>query len=253
MPLLTSREDRVLHLTLNRPDKRNALNEELSFGIVGALEAVQHDSSIGAVLLTSTGNVFCAGMDLDEAAAPDAPTRTAIHEKLFTFFNWSRKPVIAAVQGPALGGGVGVVANAHIVLAAQGVTFGLTEIRLGIWPFLIYRAVVAAVGERRALELSLTGRIFDVHQAVQFGLVHESAPAFELEDRAEAVAHQIANSSLEAIARGMTFATQSRELDLPAALKLALETRSHAFQSPDFREGIRAFREKRAPIWPSLT
>lgn len=252
MPLLTTRQDRVLHLTLNRPDKRNALNEELSFGIVGALEAAQHDASIGAVLLTANGNVFCAGMDLDEAAAPDAPTRTAIHEKLFTFFHWSRKPVIAAVQGPALGGGVGLVANAHIVLAAQGVSFGLTEIRLGIWPFLIYRAVVLAVGERRALELSLTGRIFDLPQAVQFGLAHESVPAFELEDRAEAVARQIANSSPEAIARGMTFAAASRELDLPAALKLALETRSHAFKSADFREGLRAFREKQRPSWPSL-
>ena len=252
MPLLTSQQHRVLQLTLNRPEKRNALNEELSFGIVGALEAAQHDPTVGAVLITSTGRVFSSGMDLDEASAADAPTRTAIHEKLFSFFHWSRKPVITAVQGPALGGGVGLVANAHIVLAAQGVSFGLTEIRLGIWPFLIYRAMVSAVGERRALELSLTGRIFDLPQAVQFGLVHETVPAFELEDRGEAVAHQVANSSPQAISRGMSFAVDSRELDLPAALKLAMETRSHAFKSPDFREGVSAFREKRAPIWPSL-
>ncbi|HYZ85850.1 MAG TPA: enoyl-CoA hydratase/isomerase family protein [Bryobacteraceae bacterium] len=249
--LRVEQDGRLLHLTLNRAEKRNALNEELCYGIVGTIEHAQQDRHVGAVLLDAEGPVFCAGMDLDEAAADDAPVRTAIHEKLFSMWHWSRKPIIAAVGGPALGGGVGLVANAHITIAAQGVTFGLTEIRLGLWPLLIYRAMVAAIGERRALELSLTGRIFDLNQAVQWGLVHEVAPAFELEDRAMAVAHAVANASAEAVARGMEFAHSVREIDLEAALKLALQIRSELFKSADFREGVAAFREKRAPNWPS--
>lgn len=242
----------MIRLVLNRPHKRNALNEELAFGIVGALEQAQQDPGVGSVLMSAEGDFFCAGMDLDEATALDAPVRTAIHERLFSFFHWSRKPVVVAVRGPALGGGVGLVANAHIALAAQGSSFGLTEIRLGLWPFMIYGAVSHAIGERRTLELSLTGRIFDLPQAVQFGLIHETALPFELEDRAEAVAAQLANCSPEAIERGMKFAAAARDSDLAGALHLALQTRAEALKSRDFAEGVAALREKRPPRWPSL-
>ena len=251
MPLIRRQEQRVLRLILNRAEKRNALNEELASGIVRAVESAQDDPSVGAVLLSAEGKVFSAGMDLEEAGGKDAAARTAIHEKLFTIFDWSRKPVVVAVQGPALGGGVGLVANAHVALAAQGSSFGLTEVRLGLWPFLIYRSLVHAMGERRTLELSLTGRIFDLPQAIQFGLIHEAVPAFELEDRAEAVAHGLAESSAQAIASGLGFAAEARGLELKDALKVALRTREKVLGSADFTEGLAARREKRAPVWPS--
>jgi enoyl-CoA hydratase/carnithine racemase len=205
------------------------------------------DESVGAILLEAKGDVFCAGMDLDEATSPDAAERTAIHNRLFTVGSRSDKPIVAAVQGPALGGGIGLICNAHVAVAAHGASFGLTEIRLGMWPFVIYRSVATALGERRALELSMMGRIFNVPEAVQWGLIHEAVPAFELDDRATAIAMHLGQSSPEAMRLGLEFVRRTRGVGSVEAAPIALEMRKGAFASADFKEGVAAFREKRKP------
>ena len=158
-------------------------------------------------------------------------------------------PVIAAVGGPALGGGLGLVANAHIVVAAQGSSFGLTEIRLGMWPFVVFRAVAAAVGERRALELGLSGRIFGTQEALAWGLAHHVAPAFELEDRAWHIASAVSSFSRDAIRRGMGYVHAARGLNWKEQALLAAAARKPVFEGADFREGVQAFRQKRPPRW----
>jgi len=246
------REDRVLRLTLNHPEKRNALDEALSSDLVRVLYDAGKDKGVGCVLLAGEGDTFCAGMDLDDALAPDAEERTSIHESLFTFGLRFHKPIVAAVQGAALGGGVGLLANCHVVVAAQGTKFGLTEIRLGMWPFVIWRAVVQALGERRATELALTGRIFGVNEALQYGLIQEVAQPVELDDRATATARLLSQGSQETMRRGLDFVQQSRGLRWEEAGKLAREMRAKTFHSGDFLEGARAFRERRKAVWPSL-
>jgi enoyl-CoA hydratase/carnithine racemase len=245
--LVISREGRVLRLTLAREEKRNALDAALCRAIVEACEA--EDPTVGAILLDAQGKVFCAGMDLAEVRSVDP---TEWHERLFTLGARLRKPLIAAVSGPALGGGLGLVANAHIAIAAQGSSFGLTEVRIGLWPFVVYRSMVDAVGPRRALELSLTARIFGVNEALQYGLIHETVPAIELDDRATAVAQSLANASAEGIARGLDFAYRARGLSLTEGGRLAAEMRALSFASADFAEGLAAFESRRAPVWPSL-
>lgn len=248
MPQLdTSREDRVLRVTLNRADKRNALSSALCHEIVEAVEAAQDDASIGAILLDAKGDVFCAGMDLEEALASGAPEQTAIHEKLFTLGARSNKPIIAAVQGPAMGGGVGLIANSHVAVAAHGSSFGLTEIRLGLWPFVIYRSVALALGERRTLELSLMGRIFHLPEAVQWGLIHEAVPAIELDDRATAIAMHLGQSSPQAIRVGLELVHRTQGMDPITAAPIALALRKASLLSSDFAEGVAAFHEKRRP------
>jgi len=248
--LLSAREGRLLRLTLNRPDKRNALDAALCRELVDALDAASADPGVGAILLLANGKVFCAGMDLAEIEqGGDTDEISDLHERLFTTGARLAKPLIAGVHSAALGGGTGLVANCHIVVAAAEASFGLTEIRLGLWPFLVYRAVEAALGERRTLELSLTGRIFYATEARDYGLVHqieEDAPA-----RAYEIARAISAASPFAVEKGMEFVHKVRGLDWQAAGVVAREARDQVFSGADFREGIRAFREKRSPTWPS--
>src|SRR5579864_760179 len=168
---------RVLHLALNRPEKRNALNLSLCSELVNALDRADADPSVGAILLTGNGKAFCAGMDLQEVLQTDRGELDRVHEQLFTSGFRLRKPIIAGVHGPAVAGGTGLAANAHILVASEDAHFGLTEVRIGLWPILIFRAVKAAVGERRATELALTGRWFQGREAYDYGLVHELSPS----------------------------------------------------------------------------
>lgn len=250
--LLVSREGRLLRLTLAREEKRNALNSDLCQAIVEACEAP--DPSVGAILLDAQGKVFCAGMDLAEIRTVAPPVDSTVwHERLFTLGARLTKPLIVAVSGPALAGGLGLVANAHVAIAAQGSSFGLTEVRIGLWPFVVYRSIVDAVGSRRTLELSLTGRIFGPNEALQYGLIQEVVPAIELDDRATAIAQMLANWSPTVVARGLDFVHRSRGLDLAAGGTLAAHVRAENFASPDFEEGLAAFEGRRSPVWPSLS
>jgi enoyl-CoA hydratase/carnithine racemase len=248
--LESSRHGRLLRLALNRPEKRNALNAQLCRALVHALETAERDPQIGAVLLTATGKHFCAGMDLSEVGTLASDEINASQEQLFTIGARLGKPLIGAVQGAALGGGMGLVANCHVVVASEDATFGLTEIRLGLWPFLVFRVLSMGLGERRAIELSLTGRIFGAQEARQIGLIHEVAA--DLENRAVHLATAIAESSPTAINSGLTFVQEVRGRDWQIAGEIARRIRDEVFESDDFAEGVRAFREKRAPRWPSL-
>jgi enoyl-CoA hydratase/carnithine racemase len=248
-----SREDRVLRVALNRPGKKNALSAEVCRAVIDAVEQGAEDRRIGCLLLEARGDMFCAGMDLTEASSADAAELSVLHDRFFTLGARVAKPIVAAVSGPALGGGVGLIANAHIAIAAQGCSFGLTEIRVGMWPFLIWRAMVTAVGERRATALALTGRIFSANEALQWGLLHEIAPAFELQDRAIATAEHLANSAPQVIRLGLSFVRQMRDADSSESTRLAHAFRQEAFDGADFSEGTAAFREKRKPVWADIS
>jgi enoyl-CoA hydratase/carnithine racemase len=245
-----SRSGRVLTIRLNRPQKRNALSAELCLAAVRAIEDGERDNATGAMVLAANGAAFCAGMDLAEIR-PDNPEEiNRAHEQLFTLGARLSKPLIGAVEGAALGGGCGLVANCHIAIASGKATFGLTEIRLGLWPFLVFRAMTAAVGERRAVEMSLTGRIFGPAEAKEIGLIHEVAE--NAAGRAAEVAEGIAASSPTSIRAGMEFVRQVRGQGWREAGEIAAGIRTEVFRSADFREGLRAFHAKEPPKWPSL-
>jgi enoyl-CoA hydratase/carnithine racemase len=242
---------RVLRLTLDRPEKRNALNIELSRAIVETVRDADRDPSIGAIMIGANGKSFCAGMDLDEVARGATEETNMLHEQLFTLGARTTTPLIAAVHGAALGGGTGFVANCHVVVADPDATFGLTEIRLGLWPFLVFRAVAMALGERRTVELALTGRIFGSAEAREIALAHEVAA--DAASRALEIAQTIAGYSPTAIHNGLSFVEEARGMGWVEAGKVARRVRDWVFTSPDFREGLRAFREKRPAQWPSLS
>lgn len=236
--LESAQSGHVLQLNINRPEKRNALNLQLCRELVETVEAADSDPEVHAILLTGAGKSFCAGMDLAEIAAPpDAGEIDTLHERLFTLGARIATPIVAGVHGASLGGGTGLAANCHVLIAGTDATFGLTEVRLGLWPFLVFRACAAAMGERRTMELSLTGRIFDAEEGRSLGLVHEvaaDAPA-----RAAEIAQQIAAFSALAIRRGMEVVHESSGKGIQEAGELALRARKEVFASTGFREGIR--------------
>ena len=241
---------RVLRLILNRPEKRNALNAALCRELVAAIETAGRDPAVGAILLSGRSKSFCAGMDVSEVGPGTTGEIGLVNEQLFTIGARLGKPLIAAVEGAALGGGTGLVANCHIVIASEHATFGLTEIRLGLWPFLVFRAVATALGERRTIELALTGRTITARAAREYGLVHEIT--HDLDAVAMELAAAVAAFSPTAIRRGLMSVQETRGKDWETAGAIARRIRNEVFESPDFQEGIRAFRERRVPRWPSL-
>jgi len=250
--LQIGREERILRLTLNHPEMRNPLDAAICRELADALREAGEDGTVGCVLLDAAGPVFCSGLEMNELLTANEPELSEIHEELFTFGLRYPKPIVAAVQGGVAGAGVGLIANCHVVLAAQGAQFGLTDIRVGHWPFVIHRAVVLAIGERRTVELSLTGRVFGTNEAQQFGLVHEVTPPFELDDRATATARNLAAATPETLRRGLEFVQRSRGMSWEGAGRLSAEYAEKTLQSADFREGVEAQAEKRKPDWPSL-
>ncbi|MGA7410558.1 MAG: enoyl-CoA hydratase/isomerase family protein [Bryobacteraceae bacterium] len=252
MSLRIEREERVLHITLNRPEKRNALTIGMCAELVKSTDEVQDDPNIGSILIDAEGTVFSAGMDLEEAANSNNIHRLATHERLFTLGANSKKPIVICVKGPALGGGMGLAVQGHVVVAAQGALFALTEIRIGLWPFLVYRCIEAAIGPRRAMEMSLTGRAIATNDALDWGIVQQVTPQFEADDRAAAVARDLAWSSPVAISAGLDYVREARGKNWAQQGELAVAERAKVLHGTDFKEGVRAFKEHRAPCWPSM-
>jgi enoyl-CoA hydratase/carnithine racemase len=245
---------RILRIALNRPESRNAINSDLCRELVDAIARADRDTQIGAMVLTGNGDSFCAGMDLKELGTIPIETINNVHEQLFTLSMRLGTPLVSAVNGLALGGGTGLVANSHIAVASERAKFGLTEIRLGLWPFLVFRAVQFAVGERRTVELALTGRVFDAREALSLGLIHEIVPNCgpNCDQRAMEIAEALARTSPTAIRSGLNFVQEVRGKEWETAGLIARRVREEVFEGADFQEGVRAFREKRQPKWPSI-
>lgn len=180
MSVTTVVRDGLLRIGLNLSASGNKLTFEDGTALLGAFEAMRSLDEVKVALLEG-GEVFCAGQ------AGGLPPELARLQ--------ASKPLVAGVQGTVLGIGVGLLGAAHVVVAAQGTSFGLTEIRTGGWP-LMFDRIAAEIGTRRARELAMTGRVFGTPDAVQFGLVQEVAPAFEFDDRAEALAIHLSRLDL---------------------------------------------------------
>ncbi len=187
MSFRIEQDGRLRRIALAAPGKRNALDAEDCERLLIELRDAVADKDTGAILLEADGTIFCGGASPRDGS------------ELFSIGRRMPKPLIASVQGVAISGGVALLANAHVVIAAQGTSFGLTDIREGKWNESVYEAVAFAIGHRRALELALTGRIFTTPDALSWGLVHMVAPAFELSDRATDIASMLANANPEAL------------------------------------------------------
>lgn len=244
----------VATITLNRADKRNAISYELIDDLIAALKQAA-GSSAQVVILTGAGKAFCSGMDLDnlkqltgrthEQNVQDSETMALLFRTLYDF----PKPTIAAVNGPAIAGGTGLATLCDFTLATPEAKFGYTEVRIGFVPAIVSNFLIANIGEKRARDLLLTGRIFGAEEAHKLGLVNEIVPPEKLMPRAMELAIQLMeNSPASLTATKKLLSSYTRE-QMDRQVKQAVEANAAIRRTADFKEGITAFLEKRKARW----
>ena len=249
-PLRVELADGILTLTLDRPEKRNALDAALIEALHEALERADLDADVRIVVLRGAGRDFCAGADLDELLA-SAELEPAENEaaalRLGTLFSRMRnlpKPVLAAVQGRALAGGAGLVTACDLVVAGAGAQVGYPEIQRGFVPAMVLTLLRRAAGEKAALELVLTGRVLTAEEARETGLVARVVPDADLDREVSTLAGALARSSPSALAltKQLFYRLDGRPLD--EGIALGARVNALARQTPDFRAAIAQFLRK---------
>jgi methylglutaconyl-CoA hydratase len=247
-------DSRIATITLNRPEKRNALCLGMLDEIVAALTEIESSDALVAVV-TGAGKAFCAGMDLEELKSLTgkshlehlADSRRMAHffRRLYEF----PKPTIAAVNGAAIAGGTGIATMCDFTLAATEAKFGYTEVRIGFVPAIVSAILVWQVGHKIARDLLLTGRIFDAAEANRIGLVNEIVGAEHLMDRARELAAQIMANSPSSVRLTKQLINSYLRESLNRQTEQAVEENAAIRQTADFREGVTSFLEKRKPQW----
>jgi methylglutaconyl-CoA hydratase len=249
------RDGAVVHVTLNRPDVRNAFNEQLIAEITAWAADAARDDTVRAVVLAGAGKVFCAGADLewmsrmvaaghDENIA-DARALGAMFEALDTI----PIPIVGRLHGAALGGGAGLAAVCDVAIASEDCVFGFTEVKLGILPAVISPYVVAKVGQSAARQLCLTGKRFSAARAREIGLVHEVAPAANLDTLVSQYVDEIMSGGRAAIAATKTLLAAVAGHPPAQVAGLTAEAIAEQRVSPEGQEGMRAFLDRRPPAW----
>jgi methylglutaconyl-CoA hydratase len=247
--------DAVATLTMARPEQRNALGPGLIEALASAVDRLEKDASVRVVVLTGAGTVFSAGADLSSMKSqgvgdPEANRRNAITMGGF-FHRISElpKPVVARVQGPALGGGVGLMAACDIVVAAESAFFSFSEVRLGIVPALISPFCIRRLGPAAARRLFLTGEKIVARAALQLGLVDEVAPDAELDVAVGRVVDALLQGAPGALATAKRLVADVSRMSLEDALPHTADVLARVRASEEAREGISAFLEKRPAAW----
>ncbi len=242
--------DGVATITLDSPDNRNALSATLRRELMAQLESAIPDAAARVIVLTHTGPVFCAGMDLKEPRSAGVEREfPAILERLWT----SPTPVIAKLAGSARAGGVGMVAACDIAVAAADATFAFSEVRIGVVPAIISVTVLPRLAARAAHELFLTGETFEAARAVEIGLLNSAVPGFDLDVETHRYVEALRLGAPGALAATKELLLADRRG--PMADRFAAMGRVSAtfFAAQEGQEGMRAFVEKRRPSWAAGT
>ena len=256
--LTTRRDGPVEHVTLNRPEVRNAFNADMIGEIVGwAAQIAASSSNLRAVVMSGAGKAFCAGGDAawmaqtvaysDEENVRDARALAG----MFRAINSLPVPVIGRVHGAAMGGGAGLAAVCDIVVAAEDATFGFTEVKLGLIPAVVSFFVLQKIGQSAARELFLTGARFPAARAYEIGLVHAVVPAADLDATVARYLGELATGGPEAIAAAKSLIAAVADIghDEDEAAAFTADAIATRRRSAEGQEGLRAFLDKRPPRW----
>jgi enoyl-CoA hydratase/carnithine racemase len=250
--LCLARETPVAAITLNRPERRNALSLELMLELIGCLEQIGRDPEVRVVVLRAAGKAFCSGHDLSQLTGRDINEYRRIFDvcsELMLKIQGIPQPVIAEVQGIATAAGCQLVAACDLAVAAEEAAFATPGVKIGLFCTTPMVPLTRAIGRKRALQMLLTGELIDALTAAEWGLVNQVVPQAELTSATARLAAKIADASSLVVSIGkQAFYTQI-DLDQPKAYAYAKEVMSMNALAADAQEGISAFLAKRAPRW----
>ncbi len=255
--LHTHTDGGVLTITMNRPDKRNALNPAMIDELTRALTAAGIDPACEVILLTGAGEAFCAGLDLEHLETLGAKTpeqHRADSERiallLRTLYD-TPKPTIAAVNGAAIAGGMGLATICDFTLAIPEAKFGYTEVKIGFVPAIVSAYLRGQIGDKHARDLLLTGRLIKAPEAFDLGLVTRVVAEQDLMREARGLAKKLLCNSPAAMQATKRLLSQHAHHHLNEEIESAIAANVQARTTEDFKEGVRSFLEKRQPDWPS--
>jgi len=256
--LLLETSGHLSTITFNRPDKRNALSTQMIAELQSALDEIEKTHT-RVVILTANGKAFCAGIDLEllqsiarQTASENQEDSRRIAKMFRKIWSFSR-PIIAAVNGHALAGGCGIATLCDFTLAVPEAKFGYTEVKIGFLPAIVSVFLTRQVGEKRARDLLLTGRLIEATEAKEMGLVNEIVSPENLMNRAHQLAETILAASPSSITRAKHLLVSAAAASVDHDLERAVLESARVRCTPDFKEGIAAFLEKRKPIWHGET
>lgn len=242
----------VLAISLNRPERRNAIGVEMVNELLYALDDAHRDSETRVIVLTGEGKAFCAGGDFAQmssgAEEGGLPSKGDYADLLLAMVR-SPKPIIAKVNGHALGGGLGLVAASTFAVASEEAELGTPEINVGLFPMMIMAVLTRLVPRRKLLSMMLFGERMKAAEAERIGLVDRAVPASELDSAVREIADKLLAKSPMAIRLGLEAFAAQDDLDLATALPMLRERLGGVLATNDAREGLMAFFEKRSPKW----
>lgn len=247
-------QDKVASITINRPERRNAMNPAVMLALYNCFDRAGADPAVSAIVLTGAGGNFCAGADLGGTFGAER-SFLEMHEDRRTFanllvrMNKCKKPILAAVEGYCLAGGMGLCLSGDVVIASEDAQFGLPEIKRGLWPYMVTAVLIRNVGRKKALELCMTGERISAAEAERIGMINCCVPKDQFQEKVGALAKKLSSYSPAVMGLGKSSFYQIADMALEDALAYLHSQLTVNTQTEDIMEGIAAFMEKREPVW----
>ena len=248
-------KDRIATITLNRPERRNAINDGIIAGLNQGLDRADQNPNVSAVILIGQGGHFCSGADLGGGGFTGQQSFLELHEgrghyaQLLLKMNKCRKPILAAIEGYCLAGGMGLCLASDLAIASEEAQFGTPEIKRGLWPYMVTALLIRNVGRKKALELCLTGDRITAAEAERIGLINYAFSGSEFKKRVDEMAQKLASFSPAVLGLGKRSFYQMADMGVEEALEYLKSQLTINTQTEDIVEGVTAFMEKREPQW----
>ena len=255
-PLIVEREGHVLRLTLNRPERRNAITDELCLRLSDAILAAEDDTGIRCIVVTGSGDkAYCAGADLTPGDTPfkvDFNKIGTAYATLLRTTKASRLPMIARVNGVCMAGGMGILSMCDIAVAVTEARFGLPEVKIGLFPLQVAVLLQSILGPRRMAEMCITGQPISAQQALEYGLLNAVVPRDDLDSCVNTYVNAVIAAAPGAVRRGKYMLRRMEEMNFEQAMTFAETAITPMILADEAREGLAAFNERRAPSWINM-